>query len=240
MAHKMVPSLITCNSLLKTEGKYYYSVNLSADGHVICGMNGKAEVWDAEKSEIKYSTRVAGHMFDMKEYGDHLYGALQQGDALTVVRYDRQLTNRDTILSITYKANSLSQIDVRYCKIAITDLDNKLIKLYTTDGEFMRDIQQKDAKHPYGVCLMKDDCVLVSDFEANSVTKYRIDGNGDIVWRCDDRLRKPNGLCVNEWGFVFVTCNAAGNICLLSPQGNCSITHYQLIAATVPPHDCLI
>ena len=57
-ARKMVPSAITYNSLLQTEGNYYFSVNLSADGHVICGMNGKAEVRDPDKSEIKYSTRV--------------------------------------------------------------------------------------------------------------------------------------------------------------------------------------
>ena len=113
MARKMVPSAITYNSLLQPEGGDYYSVNLSADGHVICGMDGKAEIWDPDKSEIKYSTSVEGDMFDMKEYGDHLCGALQQGDALTVVRYDRQLTNREDVISIPYKAYGLSQIDVR-------------------------------------------------------------------------------------------------------------------------------
>ena len=202
MLHKMVPSAITYNSLLQTEGGGYYSVNLSADGHVICGMRVKAEVWDPDKSEIKYSTSVEGDMFHMKEYGDHLYRALQHDDQLTVVRYDRQLTNREDVISIPYKA--FSQIDVRYGKIAVTDWDNELIELYTTDGEFVRDIHLKAAKFPRGVHLMKDDCVLVSDCDAHSVTKYRTDGSGEIVWRCDDSLQYPTGLCVDEWGFVFV------------------------------------
>ena len=197
-------------------------------------MNGKAEVWDPDKSEIKYSASVESHMndtfdlFDMKEYGDHLYGAWKHDDQLTVVRYDRQLTNRDTVVSIPYKTNQLSQIDVRYREIVVTDWDNELIKLYSSDGEFVRDVQLKDAKQPYGVRLMKDDCVLVSDWEADSVTKYKTDGSGEIVWRCDDRLRYPTGLCVNEWGFIFVSCYTGDKIYLLSPQGNCLITHCQL------------
>ena len=178
-------------------------------------------------------------MLDMKEYGDHLYGALHYDDQLTVVRYDRQLTNRDTVVSIPYKANKVS-IDVRYCKIAVTDWENKLIKLYTTDGEFLRDIQLKDAKRPWGVRLMKDDCILVSDCGAHSVTKYKTDGSGEIVWRCDDRLLSPAGLCVDEWGFIFVCRTIAKKIYLLSPQGNCSITHYRLTAAMVSLRGCLI
>ena len=226
VACKMVPSAISYNSLRQTEGNYYFSVNLSADGHVICGMNGKAEVWDPDKSEIKYSASVESHMndtfdlFDMKEYGDHLYGAWKHDDQLTVVRYDRQLTNREDVISIPYQTDNLSHIDVRYGNIAINDWDNKLIKLYTTDGEFLRDIQLKDAIHPWGVRLMKDNCVLVSDCDADSVTKYRTDGSGEIVWRFDDRLQSSAGLCVDEWGLVFVACNTADKIYLLSPQGN--------------------
>ena len=225
MACKMVPSVITYSSQLKTGRECYYSVNLSADGHVICGTMGKAEVWDADRSEIKHSTRVEGHMMDMNEYGDHLYRAWKYPNQLTVVRYDRQLTNREAIVSIPYKADPVSHIDVRYGSIAVTDYDNKLIKLYTTDGGFLRDIQLQDAQRPYGVHLMKDNCVLVYDFESNSLTKYRTDGSGDIVWRCDDRLLRPSGMCVNEWGLIFVCCINGEKIYLISPTGNCVISH---------------
>ena len=221
--------MITYNSILKTEGEYYYSVNLSADGHLTCGMmGGKTEIWDADRSDIRYSTRVEGHIHDMMEYGDHLYGALHHCDQLTVLRYDRQLTNRESVISIPYKKDKLSHIDVKYGKIGVTDWDNKLIKLYTTDGEFVRDIQLKDAKQPYVVCLMKDNCVLLSDWKARSVTKYRTDGSGDIEWICEDWLRSPAGLCVDEWGFVFECWYFGDTIYLLSPRGNYSIAYHQL------------
>ena len=240
MACKMVPSVITYNSLLRTKGKDYFSVNLSTSGHVICGLNGKVEIWDPEKSEIKYSTGVEGNMYDIKEYGNHLYGALKHDDQLTIVRYGRQLTTREDMVLISYKASLLSQIDVRYGKIAVTDWDNKLIELYTTGGEFVRDVQLNNVKRLRGVRLIKDDCLLVSDMESHSVTKYRTDGSGNIVWRRDDRLQSPAGICVNEWGFIFVCCNAGDKIYLLSPGGNFPITLYQLTMRIVSLHDYVL
>ena len=197
-------------------GTCLYSVSMTIDGHLICGLSGRVGIWDTNDGKLQHSTDVAGHMLDMKQYGDHLYGACLHDGQLTVVRYDRQLNNREEIVSIPYQANKLAQIDVRYGNIAVVNYDNKLINLYTMDREFVRDVKLRDGKPPRGVRLVMDSCVLVSNNCTGSVTKYQTDGSGGAVWRCT-RLQGASALDVNEWGLIYVCGNS--KIHLLSPEG---------------------
>ena len=197
-------------------GTCLYSVSMTIDGHLICGLSGRVGIWDTNDGKLQHSTDVAGHMLDMKQYGDHLYGACLHDGQLTVVRYDRQLNNREEIVSIPYQANKLAQIDVRYGNIAVVNYDKKLINLYTIDGEFTRDIMLRDRQHPYGVRLLMDGCILVYDCDTGSVTKYRIDGSGSVVWKCA-QLQRASGLDVDEWGIIYVCGKSA--ILLLSLNG---------------------
>ena len=188
-------------------GTGLYSVSTSADGHLICGLSGRVEIWDTNDGKSKYSTGVDGNMHGMKQYGEYLYGACLQGNQLTVVRYDRNLTNREEIVSIPYRAKVVTNMDVRYGKIAIIDYDNKLIKLFSTEGEFLRDVMLRDSESPYGVHLLIDNCVLLSarsrDYGAGFVTKYQADGSGSVVWR-SGQLQRPLGLDVDELGLIYV------------------------------------
>ena len=58
---------------------------MTADGHLIYGLRGGVEIWDTIDGKVKYSRNMKGHMYDMKQYREHLYGAWIHCDQLTVV-----------------------------------------------------------------------------------------------------------------------------------------------------------
>ena len=217
----MLPQSLTFTKTLPSyNGKYCYSVNMTADGHLICGLRGGVEIWDTIDGKVKYSRNMTGRMYDMKQSGKHLYGAWKYFNQLTVVRYDRRLNNREEITSIPYQTKEVSQIDVRYGNIAVIDYSNKLIKLYTIDGEFVKDVALKGRDDPCGARLLIDGCVLVSDYGAGSVTKYQTDSSGSVVWSCG-QVQNPLGLDVDEWGLIYVAEDC--KISVLSPKGRYSV-----------------
>ena len=93
---------------------FLYSVSMTAGGHLSCGLSGRVEIWDKNDGKFPHSTNLDGHMSDMMQYGEHVCGEWVSDNQLTVVRYDRLLTNREEIVSILCQGNILSQIDVRY------------------------------------------------------------------------------------------------------------------------------
>ena len=213
----MLPESLTFTKTLHSgEDKGCYSVNMTADGHLICGLQGGVEIWNTREGKIKDYSIIEHHMFDVKQYGDQLYAAWKHDEQLTIVRYDRQLTNGEEVVSIPYYTNFVTKMDVRYGTIAVVYSKRKLVKLYTTDGEFVRDVKLIGCKAPYGVRLLMDGCVLVTDYCAGSVAKYQTDGSGRVVWRCA-QLQRASGLDVDEWGIIYI-CGGT-NIYVLSPKG---------------------
>ena len=109
---------------------------------------------------------------------------------------------------------------MRYGNIAVVDYDNKLIKLYAINGEFVRDVILKGCNDPYAVRLLIDGCVLVTDHGPGYVTKYRTDSSESVVWKFD-QVQDPLGLDVDEWGLIYVAEDC--KISVLSPKGRYTV-----------------
>ena len=211
----MLPESLTFSKTFRSDNTCY-SVNMTTDGRLIYGLTGGVEIWDTIDGKVKLSRNMKGCMHTMRQCGEHLYGAWANDNQLTVVRYDRQLNNREEIISIRCLTDMHSQIDVRYGKIVVVACNSKLIKLYTIDGVFVRNVRLIGCNSSYGVRLLMDGCVLVTDYGAGFVTKYQTDGSGSVVWRFD-QVEGALGLDVDEWGLIYVCGNSI--VYLLSPEG---------------------
>lgn len=196
-----------------------HSIRLSTNGDLICGKRQRVEIWKLDLSELKYSIDVDGHISDIKQYGDHMYGLRVYERNSTLIRYDMDLTNKEEITKYLYTGVEPSHIDIRYGLVAFIEWDSRKVRLHTIHGEFVREVVLKDrGGHPYGVRLLMDDCIIVSDYAIGTVCKYRTDGTNSIVWKCS-RLKEPCALHIDEWGMIYVGSNTTGRIYILSSNG---------------------
>lgn len=65
-----------------------------------------------------------------------------------------------------------------------------------------------DCRELRGVCIYNKDTVLVSENTFGQVHLYELKMDGKLLWTCDLGIESPNGICVDDEGFIYVACYA--------------------------------
>ena len=139
-----------------------------------------------------------------------------------------QIANIDTHLIIQNIKNSGLCYGITHC-------DGKLYYCHEMEG-----IQRFDFKTKFSSLLVPTKYVgrfsyISSDgnklfYTFNTETVSCCDMNGKQIWKFQDTslLRSPQGVVVDNQGFVYVAGEKSGNIVVISPDGNSSNEVYQI------------
>lgn len=103
--------------------------------------------------------------------------------------------------------------------VVAVDPDGRQLKVFSTAGQYLYDMKLLGMMRPWGVHFLQDGCVLVTDFMAGCIKKYRVKaGNSEAIWMCRD-LISPVGIATNDHGLIFVASFNAKKIYVISPYG---------------------
>ena len=111
--------------------------------------------------------------------------------------------------------------------IAIADFGNKRIQLFSSEGNFQR--QVKLDGEPYSVAFT--DCGNLLTLVSGNNNKFRLfSEEGQLVKYINDKhLKKPQHLSIASDGRLIITDEASNEVKVLSPDGN-----HQLVSMTAP------
>lgn len=103
--------------------------------------------------------------------------------------------------------------------VVAVDPDTKQLRVYGTNGDSLFDMKLVGMMRPWGVHYLQDGCVLVSDFMAGSVRKYKVlPGHSEPIWVCRD-LESPVGITTDFSGIIYVASFTGSKIYVLSHEG---------------------
>ena len=103
--------------------------------------------------------------------------------------------------------------------VAAVDPDQRLLKVFNSAGQFLYDMKLMGVMRPWGVHFLPDGCVLVTDFVAGCLKKYKVRaGNCEPTWVCRD-LISPVGISTDSNGLIFVASFNAKKIYIISEHG---------------------
>ena len=138
------------------------------------------------------------------------------------VSFDRSSlgSSTTTLCEVEQKTNNLSHISVSDQHIAVCDNKAKGVIIFGVDGTRIMSVGLGELTRPWGVSLLDDLTVLVTDYSTNngSLYKYRLEPDRKPAWQCKN-LVSPTGICVDRDGYIYVASNAGKRIYLISPQG---------------------
>ena len=138
------------------------------------------------------------------------------------VSFDRSSlgSSTTTLCEVEQKTNNLSHISVSDQHVAVCDNKAKGVIIFGLDGTRIMSVGLGELTRPWGVSLLDDLTVLVTDYSTNngSLYKYRLEPDRKPAWQCKN-LVSPTGICVDRDGYIYVASNAGKRIYLISPQG---------------------
>ena len=139
------------------------------------------------------------------------------------------LFNRSSLVfSFTQDNNYLTHIAVSDSHIAVSNYGKSNLILYSADGDEMYAIGAGQLKRPWGVFLIGEEFVLVTETTNGRLHKYRLEADAKPVWVCEN-LQSPTGICVDAEGNIFVASGGGACIYVVSPEGNKNIAKYRCI-----------
>lgn len=103
--------------------------------------------------------------------------------------------------------------------VVAVDPDAKMLKVFSVNGDRLYDTKMVGMMRPWGVHFLPDGCVLVTDFLAGSLKKYRVkEGDSEPLWICRD-LEAPTGVTTDYSGLIYVTSFTGQKVYVLSHLG---------------------
>ena len=125
---------------------------------------------------------------------------------------------RALVFPFTQDNNHLAHIAVSDSHIAVSNSGKGNLILYNADGDEMYAIGAGQLKRPWGVFLLGEEFVLVTETTNGRLYKSRLEADAKPVWVCEN-LQSPTGICVDAEGNIFVASNAGACIYVVSPEG---------------------
>ena len=162
-------------------------------------LNGNIAVTDYENEDVKVFTRIGDHVFTIKGFFKHPRGITVNSNGEIIV------------------------VDCRLQQISIHDPKN---------GNLIRKIEGKNDKgsrilvDPYYVTATYDDNIIVTDTAAPNIKVFSAEGKylaeyGDYGTK-EDQILQPYGVCVDDYGYIFVADTNNHRVHLLMPDGRFS------------------
>ncbi|KAK3083191.1 hypothetical protein FSP39_016385 [Pinctada imbricata] len=187
------------NGRMKTEftGKGDNKIGTPFDVAVL--HNGNIAITDYEQEDVKVFSRIGDHVFSIRGYFKHPRGITvnEKGEIIVV--------------------------DCRLLQISFHDPKN---------GNLIRKIDAKNEAgkkvlvDPYYVTTTHENNVIVTDTAAPNIKVFSPSGKylaeyGDYGTK-DDQILQPYGVCVDEYGYIFIADNHNHRVHLLKPDGKLS------------------
>lgn len=92
-------------------------------------------------------------------------------------------------------------------RVYAADRENARIQVFTPEGKFLS--QWRDVGHPYGLCMMRDQRLFVTDGIANTVSVYDLEGKLQARWgskgSAAGQFNLAHMITVDDRGAVYVT-----------------------------------
>lgn len=131
---------------------------------------------------------------------------------------------------------SAAHIDILGDLIVSVDPQKKLLIVinYTTNKRETYAVDMM--KKPYGVNMLSETLILLSDHHSHTVTKLKLQPGGhyDIMWTCEGIIQ-PSGICRDSRGLVYVASYTKNTIYILSPNGKCLELRKQKLNLLIRP-----
>ena len=108
---------------------------------------------------------------------------------------------------VTSSGNIEISVSDRYIASICCTAEDKLLRLFTTDGTHLFDINLSDMKYPYGAHLLPDRTVLVSDLKGGELRKYHLlPNNTEPIWKYqpNDKDLRLSSVTSDESGLIYV------------------------------------
>ena len=87
-------------------------------------------------------------------------------------------------------------------RIVIMDRENRRVKLFDKDGQYLREFGQDELGCPYDVAILKNGNIAVTDYDEEDVKIYTPDGS--ILAKLKGPMRYPRGITVDNNGHIII------------------------------------
>lgn len=203
---------------LPTNGVAVFSVTWHGED-IVCG---------TEKGVLTLNNRlqqklvnIRGSVYCIRKIDRFAFAILyNKDDALREVRISCKNTLADpktTLCSFPTDDDNISHISVSEKDIAACDYEEKFVRVWNTKGKHLMKIGDGYLDGPHSV-FIQGDSVLVSDYDAGCLHKFRLQAGSEPVWTCRD-LDSPSGICVDQHGFIYVNSDLGNAIYVITHKG---------------------
>ncbi|XP_067944154.1 tripartite motif-containing protein 2-like isoform X1 [Watersipora subatra] len=136
-----------------------------------------------------------------------------------IILYSFELAFQKLFGEFFRTTDKFSHIASSNTNVVAVDPDHKLLKVYNLNGDSLYDMKLVGMMRPWGVHCLPDGCVLVSDFLASNIKKFKLrSGSSEPIWVCRD-LESPVGISTDFSGLIYVSSFSGKKIYILSNDG---------------------
>ena len=118
----------------------------------------------------------------------------------------------------TQDDNHLTHIAVTDTHIAVCNSGKGNVTIYNANGDELFTVGAGQLPRPWGVFLLGEEFVLVTEKTNGRLYKYRLEADAKPVWVCKN-LESPTGICLDAEGNIFVASNSGARVYMVSPEG---------------------
>ena len=181
-------------------------------------MTGKNTVTKVQEGNSLFCVRAFGN--------DDLAAllSLTAKDALVGMRNVRisavnSLFNKNSLVCAYRQENiNLAHIAISDTRIVACNTAMGNLTVYDSNGDELFTLGSGKLQRPWGVILLGDYSVLVTDTDTGMLYKYKLEAGAKPMWVCQN-LQSPTGICVDADENIYVASNAGRRIYLVSPEG---------------------
>ena len=87
-------------------------------------------------------------------------------------------------------------------RIVIMDRENRRVKMFDKDGQYIREFGQEELGCPYDVAILKNGNIAVTDYDQEDVKIFTPDGS--ILAKLKGPMRYPRGITVDGNGHIII------------------------------------
>lgn len=188
------------------------------DGHFLCGRDSLMEVRHCDNVNVLKNLKTS----NANGVALHKQGflALHWANGKNyIILYSLELKFMKLFGEFFRTTDKYSLLSSSDKQVVAVDPDHKQLKVYNINGDNLYDMKLVGMMRPWGVHLLPDGCVLVTDFLAGSLKKYKLkSGSSEPLWVCRE-LESPVGISTDFAGLIYVASFTGKKIYVISHYG---------------------
>lgn len=203
------------------ESDRYSGVCWKSDKTILCAVNGGVEVRSSDLT-LLHKVQIQGHVQSAYSVRDKLITKVRRDNKFHSVYIGTEGNPTQTLIyDVIYEGYGyVSHMHATSTTIAFIDYDKRQLRVYNISGNHLYNINLTGMKSPYGVHILPDNTVLVTDCGVGGdLRKYPLKADAEPIWILAD-LDYPTGVTSDESGHIYVKCSKGKKkIKFISTQG---------------------